>query len=455
MLSDARRAGTAGGEAAVRAAPIGAELTAALITHHRAPLAVLERMPRGAALPAALADVVRGLPADGAVALSTCNRFELYLDGPAPVDREALVDRLHAVTGVDRAALDTALDVVRGEAAVRHLFAVAAGLESRLVGEDEILGQVRTAAREAERDGTGTPGLRELFAWAVRTGRRARRAAGLAEGRVSLAARAVEVLDQRLRPLRGRTVLLLGSGHVAGRVVAALREAGAWPVLLVRRPESVSAPGVPVLGLDALPVALDRADAVLCATSAPRPLLTAELLRRAADRRAGRSLVVVDLAVPRNVEAAARGLAGVSLLDLDAVTDGAAGPAFAAATRRASAVVTAEARAFCRRGERSPAGPLIDQVLRHADGIRRAELARAQRLAPSTDPRVLDELTARVVAKLLHAPVTAIREHACAGDEDLAALIAATLAGGEGAPVSAARTRCSGPAARRSPGSAA
>jgi glutamyl-tRNA reductase len=207
--------------------------------------------------------------------------------------------------------------------------------------------------------------------------------------------------------------------------------------------------------MDALPVALDRADAVLCATSAPFPLLTAEVLRRAAVRRAGRPLVVIDLAVPRNVEAAAQELDGVQLLDLDALTGGEAEPAFAAATRRAAAVVAAEARGFLARREHSAAGPLIEQVLRHGEAIRRAELARAARLAPSTDPQLLDELTTRIVSKVLHAPITAIRERAGAGETELAAVIAATLAGGDGAPVSAALTRCSAPSSRRSPGSAA
>jgi glutamyl-tRNA reductase len=113
-----------------------------------------------------------------------------------------------------------------------------------------------------------------------------------------------------------------------------------------------------------------------------------------------------------------------------------------------------ETCAFRARRERSAAGPLIEQVLRHSEAIRQAELARAARLAPSADPDLLDELTARVVSKVLHAPITAIREHAGAGDADLAAVIAATLAGGDGATVSAARTRCSAPSARRSPGSA-
>jgi glutamyl-tRNA reductase len=430
-------------------------LSAALITHRRAPLAVLERMPRGAALPPALADVARDLALDGAVGLSTCNRFELYLDGTGPVDRAALVERLHALTGLGRGDLDGALDLLSGKDAVRHLFAVAAGLDSRLVGEDEVLGQVRAAARQAERDGTTTPELQELFGWAVRTGRRARRVAGLAEGRISLALRAVDVLAERLHPLHGRTVLVLGAGQMAARVVEALRRAEAWPVLLVRRPDAVRAGDVPVLGLEALPVALGRADAVLCATSAPSPLLPAEVLRRAAVRRAGRPLVVLDLAVPRNVEAAAQGLAGIHLLDLDALTDGPEEPAFTAAARRAAGVVSGETRAYAARRDRSAAGPLIEQVLRHGEAVRRAELARAARLAPGADPQVLDELSARIVAKLLHAPVTAVREHAGAGDDELAVLVAAALTGGDGAALSAARTRCSAPSAHRSPGSAA
>lgn len=410
-------------------APDRGDLIAAVIGHRQAPLAVLERMPRGAALAPAVADVVRSLSAGGAVGLSTCNRFELYLDGAGPVTRSVLVERLHAATAVDRQELDDALVVLSGEDAVRHLFTVAAGLDSRLVGEDEILGQVRAAVREAERTGNVTDGLRDLFDWAVRTGRHARRAAGLAEGRISLAERAVEVLDLRLQPLRGSTVIVLGSGHMARRAVEALRRAEARPVLVVRRPEATAGGLVPVLGLDALPEALGRADAVLCATSAPFPLLTADVLRRAVTQRAGRPLVLVDLAVPRNVEAAANALDGLCLLDLDALTSGADEPAFEAAARHATAVVMAEAGAFLARRDRSAAGPLIDQVLRHGEGIRRAELARAARLAPSTDLRVLDELTSRLVSKMLHGPLTAIRRHAGSGEHDLAALLAAVVAG--------------------------
>jgi len=423
------------------AGPARPGLTAVLIGHRRAPLAVLERMPRGPALAPVVADVVRALAAAGAVGLSTCNRFELYLDGVGPASRSVLVERLSAATGLDRPDLDGALEVLSGQDAVRHLFAVAAGLDSRLVGEDEILGQVRAAVRDAEQNGTETPPLRELFHWAVRTGRHARRAAGLAEGRISLATRAVDVLGQRLQPLQGRTVLVLGAGHMAGRVVSALRQAQMRPVLVVRRPEAAAGGDVPVVGLDALPDALAYADAVLCATSAPAPLLTADVLRRAVTRRAGRPLVLVDLAVPRNVEAAANGLDGVCLLDLDALTSDAGEPALGAAARHAAAVVTAEADAFLARREASAAGPLIEAVLRHGESIRQAELARAARFSPSTDPHVLDELTSRLVAKLLHAPIAAIRQHAGFGEDDLGPLLAAVLAGGE-VTTAAQRTRC-------------
>jgi len=408
----------------------GPALTAVLVTHRRAPLAVLERMPRGAALPAALAELVRELPAAGAVGVSTCNRFELYLEAGAELDRAALCDRLHRLTGVPARQLSGCVEVLHGDRVVQHLFGVAGGLDSRLVGEEEILGQVRAAAREADAAGTATPRLRALFQWAVRSARHARRSAGLSEERVSLAGAAVEELDRRLHPLAGRTVVVLGAGHMAGRVLAALRAAEARPILLVRRPEAVVRSGVPVLGMDELPRAIDGADAVLCATSAPRPLLSADLLRRTAARRGYRPpLVVIDLAVPRNVEAPPSGTAGICVLDLDALCGNEAGPGFEASARRALEVVTAEAAAFAARSRQAGAGPLIEQVLRHGEAIRRAELARVARLAPAIDPRVLDELTARVVQKVLHAPIAAIRQHAGAGDTDLAALIARTLAG--------------------------
>lgn len=285
-----------------------------------------------------LARVASGAPT---VAFVTCHRCELYVEG---LDALAAIDVFRAWAGHHPAA--ERVTVRAGAAAGRHLLRVVAGLESAVLGEDQVLAQARAAYRAACGARRSGPALHRLFHAAFRAGRRVRSQTGLAGGTRSLAGAAVAALHQRLGGLRGRTVVVLGAGEMAALAVRLLvgRDAGRVIVTnrtaahaseLARRHGAETAPWPWRAGL------LASADGVIAATGASAPVLDADALGRAAASRVGR-LVVVDLGVPRNVEAVKA--PRIEVLDLDALAQQLrdSRESRAAAVRAAESIVEAE-----------------------------------------------------------------------------------------------------------------
>jgi glutamyl-tRNA reductase len=258
-----------------------------------------------------------------AAILSTCNRTELHIVAADAAAAEAIgFEFLTRRAGRSAAQVRSGLYALRGPDAVRHLFRVAAGLESMVVGEVEIQGQVRRAYEHAEACGAIGPIGRRLFSDALGAGRRARSATGISRSRVSLSSIAVELAGRALGELDGRRALVIGSGKGGELAARALAEVGVGVVCVASRRRSRAAGlaarfgGVPV-DLDAVARELHRADVVVSCTASPRPVLrTADLVDAA---RGGRRdpLVIVDMAVPRDVEQSAAALCGVVLHDLD------------------------------------------------------------------------------------------------------------------------------------------
>ncbi len=253
------------------------------------------------------------------IVVSTCNRFELYWWGDDDQDR-----RLRAMAAQRGVDLDPSIIYHRdGAPAVRHLFAVAAGLDSQVFGESEILGQVRCAHELAYQAGATRWELDAVFCAALGAGRRVRRETTL--GRHPASVSSAALAHAKLcwgGSLEGRSVLVLGAGEVAEGVLRALEHEPVGPVTVVNR----TAERAHVLATawdaeagkwGALPVALQHADVVCAATAAPQPIVSSAMLEAAMATRAGRPVVVLDLAVPRNVEFAARDVPGVRLFDLD------------------------------------------------------------------------------------------------------------------------------------------
>lgn len=270
----------------------------------------------------------------GVVALSTCHRRELYLEGaPAAALKPLFFQWVKGESEVN--------PVIRcGEGAVEHLLRVAAGLESAVLGEDQILAQVRAAYRDACAGALAGPLLHRLFHAAFRAGKRVRSETELASGGRSLAGSAVNVVERRLGGLAGATVLVLGAGEMASIAAARLHDRGTGRILVCSRTHAHAAHLAAAAGADALPwewreQALGRADAAICAVSAPAPVITAPALLAAV---AGRRFVAVDLGLPANLPRPAVMPPGVEVIDLDGMRDRLARQA----SSRAAAVAAAE-----------------------------------------------------------------------------------------------------------------
>ena len=286
------------------------------VSHHTAPVQERERYAFDRAETGSFLERLHHAGLAGLL-LSTCNRCELYWVGVE--DGETWFQDLALAKGGNRVP---GLSRYHGMAAVRHLFMVSGGLDSQILGETEILGQVRRAYDHARAAGTTTREMDLIFSAALSAGRRVRRETLLGRHPSSVSSAAVELALQQLGESQPRDVVVLGAGEAAEGVLRELHQKGvAGVTLLNRKPEKArvlaSAWGAEVSAWEQLDQRLERADLVLVATASARPIVTAAQLARAAAVRGKQELLVIDLAVPRNVEPSSRSLDGIHLLDLD------------------------------------------------------------------------------------------------------------------------------------------
>ncbi|MGI9040067.1 MAG: glutamyl-tRNA reductase [Gemmatimonadales bacterium] len=350
-----------------------------------------------------------------ALMLSTCNRFELYWTGDH--DYEAWFRELALSRGVDHDGAVTRLD---GVEAVRHLFQVAAGLDSQILGETEILGQVRRAFDTARAAGTTTRELDAVFSAALAAGRRVRQETSLGRHPSSVSSAAVDLAARRYNGIEDRPILVLGAGEVAEGVLRRLHEHRATRVTLVSRNPDRARPLAAAWGADIrlwteLDALLAAADLVLVATAASRPLLSALQLAEGMTARGGRGLMVMDLAVPRNVEPAARAIPGIQLLDLEDLQRlccPVAGTASAAPAGAERVLGEEIARLdLCFRGR--AAAPRLTEL--HRLGAQMAEQETAWALAQleelsERERQVVREMADRLVRRVLYPVSRSVRE---------------------------------------------
>ena len=394
--------------------PSQPRLLAVGVSHRHAPLEVRERLylADGNAL-----ELARDLAADGAeaVVLSTCNRTEVYLAGGSAA---TVIAELEGRSGL---SLGDVGSVLEEEDAVEHLFRVASGLDSLVPGEAQILGQVRQAYDAALTAGTTGPLLNRLFEDALRAGKRVRSEARLAELPESVAASAVELATRALGSLERRRALLFGAGKMSELAARDLRARGAEVVVSSRTLESAKELAERIGGtaapFDAVAVELDDADLVLSATRCPYLILHADAVQ---PRR--RPLVLIDIAVPRDLDPAIGRLDGCTLYDIDDLGEGLVGRE--EEVREAEAIVAEECARFVEWRRSRSAAPAIAALRRRAEEIRAEELARAEpRLAELSERerRTVETLTAQIVNKLLHEPTVRAKR---AGSEQLRELFA-------------------------------
>ena len=405
------------------------------INHRTGPLALLERVSVSTeALPKVIASLTSRVNIREAVVLSTCNRTEVY----------AVAERFHGAyadirdffceqSGLQPDDLHPHLYSQHDEAAVEHLFAVAAGLESAVIGETEILGQVRSAWELAQAEGGARAALNLLFRHAIETGKRARTETAISRGTASVSHAAVEMATERLSSLQGRHVFVVGAGEMGEGVAAALVGAGAANITVANRTreraeELARRFDGRIIALGDLRSELHAADVLVTCTGAGTTVIDAKMVRTA---RAGvtNPLLIVDIAVPRDVAGDVADLDGVTLLDLDDLRDWAAKglEKRQAETESVKAIVGEEVERYASDVAARQAAPLVAQLREHAENIRAAEIARFASRLSGLDPAQVDAveaLTKGIIAKLLHAPSVHLKENTGTpgGDRNAAAV---------------------------------
>jgi glutamyl-tRNA reductase len=389
------------------------------VNHRTGPLSVLERLTIA---PDDVAKAVTRLSSRDnlreVAVLSTCNRFEVY----------AVAERFHGayadirdflceLGGLVADELHPHLYSQHDEGAARHLFEVAAGLDSAVLGESEILGQVRGAWQIAADEGGVRSTLDLLFRHALRVGKRARTETAIGRGTASVSHAAVEMVTDRLGSLAGRHVLVVGAGEMGAGVATALHKAGAAGITVCNRtPQRGSRlagqVGGRAIGLDRVGEALAMCDVVVACTASGQSVLTRDDVE--ANHPAGRPLLIVDISVPRTVDHSVGELAGVTLLDLDDLRDWADRglELRAAEADRVRQLVAEELDKFTVETLARQAAPLVAQLHERAESVRTAELSRfAGRLAAldEAEREAVEALTSAIVAKLLHEPTVRLR----------------------------------------------
>ncbi len=396
------------------------------VNHRTGPLALLERVAVAPTdLPKAITALVSLANVREAVVLSTCNRTEVYVvaerfHGAYADIRDFFCD----VGGLHAEELHPHLYTQHDEAAVSHLFEVAAGLDSAVLGETEILGQVRGAWELAQSEGGARSTLNLLFRHALETGKRARTETAISRSTASVSSAAVEMATERLGSLAGTRVLVVGAGEMGEGVALALVKAGAADIIVTNRTEDraqalaarVHGRVMPYTELEA---ALADTDVLLTCSRAGTVVVDADLVERARPQssRPLRPLLVVDIAVPRNVAPAVAELPGVTLLDLDDLRDWAARGLDKRSheAEHVRVIVREEVERFVVENTARQAAPLVAMLHERGEHIRSTEVDRFSGKLAGLDPAqraAVEAVTKGIVAKLLHQPSVRLKDDA-------------------------------------------
>jgi glutamyl-tRNA reductase len=381
------------------------------VNHQSAPLSLREALHfTPEAMTAFLRDYVRERPGDGIVGLSTCNRTECYVASRTPGEaREKLLEALERACSVDLREQSEHYYTFRDDEAVRHLFRVAAGIDSLVVGEDQILAQVKEAYRIALDAGAANAALNLLFKRALSVAKRARAETAIGQGAVSVASVAVSFIRKIFSDLAHRRALLIGAGETGELVARHLVDSGLGALAVANRtPERAKdlarALGAVTADFHDLEGAVVEADIVLCATSAPEPVLTAATLRRAMSLRGNRLLAAVDISVPRNIDPAADAIAQLFVYDMDALEEVSEENRSLRQTeiRKVEAIVQAQVEGFVDYMASLDTETVIRALRRRIEQIRAREIERYGRKFHQHEVRNLERFSKSLLSKVLH-----------------------------------------------------
>jgi len=392
------------------------------LSHRTAPVALLERAAlAGDAQAKLLADVAATEHTAEALVLSTCNRVEVYAD----VDKfhGALTDLselLARYAGVPLESLTPHLYVHYEDRAVAHLFSVVCGLDSMVVGESQIVGQVKHALRLAQAAGTTSRVLSGLVQQALRVGKRARTETGIDRAGRSLVTAGLAEAVRELGTLTEHEVLVVGAGSMSSLAAIVASQTGARSVVVANRTlehaqRLAASVGGRAIALDQLQEAFVTADLVISCTGAVGHVVEAGAVAAAQQRRNGRPLVLLDLALPRDVEPAVHDIDGVLVVDLETLASTLSDTEHVADVEATKEIVADEVAAFLGWQRASSVAPTVVALRGMAEDVVVAELVRLAGRAPDLDDRTRVEIEStvrRVVDKLLHAPTVRVKQFA-------------------------------------------
>jgi glutamyl-tRNA reductase len=423
------------------------------LSHHTAPLAILEALSEDERRDESLADaLVRSATVDEVVVLSTCNRLEVYAEVPAFHPAVAAIgDALAAAAAVEATAERTGADLVDDcprepeaalaaradqladhlyvrydEGAVAHAFTVACGLDSMAVGESQVLGQMRAALAQGQASGRVGASLNELFQQALRVGKRAHSETDIDGHSVSLVQVGLEAAGRSLGPLSSRRAAVVGAGAMSGLAAATLSRAEVDSLAVVNRTFeraerlAESAGGI-ARPWDELGDVLAESDLVLTCTGATGHVITGADLRESAARRGGRPQVLIDLALPRDIEPEtewAEPIPGVTVLGLEELGQQLAGRAEGREVAQVRDIVTGEVAAFLTRRVAQSVAPTVAALRARAAEVVETEMSRLDHRMPELDEAARSEFELavhRIVEKLLHTPTRRVKEFAMDG----------------------------------------
>ncbi|MCV7177276.1 glutamyl-tRNA reductase [Mycolicibacterium sphagni] len=407
------------------------------VSHRSAPVSVLEQLSFAESDQVKIVDELLQSPlVTEAMVLSTCNRVEVY----AVVDAfhgglSAIGQVLAEHSGMSMGDLTKYAYVRYSEAAVEHLFAVASGLDSAVIGEQQVLGQVRRAYASAETNKTVGRILHDLSQRALSVGKRVHSETAIDSAGASVVSVALDIAASRLDGLAGRTATVVGAGSMGGLSVAHLLRAGVIHIDVVNRSlpraqrlaENIRQQGATAqaLTLEHLPAALTAADVVVSCTGAVRPVVSlADVHHALASARRDETappLVLCDLGMPRDVDPAVAGLPGVSVIDMDRVQREPSARAAAADAEAARQIVATEVASYLAGQRMAEVTPTVTALRQRAADVVESELLRLDNRLPGLDDAQRDEVARtvrRVVDKLLHAPTVRVKQLASAPGGD-------------------------------------
>lgn len=388
------------------------------LSHRTAPVALRERLVfSGSEAEALLRQAGNPDNMPERLLLSTCNRTELYaLADTSDLSRAHFLDLVNAHRGLDLAGTDGTIYALTGSAMVAHLFRVASSIDSMIVGEAQILGQVHEAFEIARRAGSAGPLMQRLLDAAFRVGKRVRSETEIGIGAVSVSYAGVSLASRIFSDMSNQTALLVGSGETGRLAALHLKEEGIGRLVVTNRThdravELAAELGGTAVAFDGLEKAIAAAQIVVTATSSPEPLISHEMVKRIVAARGGRTLLFIDIAVPRDVEPSVAKLDNVFLYDIDALQ----GLVRANIARReheipkVEEIIREEMDHFLRWYGALEVTPLIRELRDRFEEVRLLELDKVARKFSETDREQVDALTRAIVNKLLHEPTMNIK----------------------------------------------